>query len=167
VDDVVRARAAGEHGGAEVGAESWIVKGDIEGVICGGVVALEADVGANGFGSTKEDNGLVDEMRAEIEEDAGAGSGLFAPGSGAELGTEAVEVRLVGDDAAQLSGGDELLQGFEVAIPAAVLVDGEQAAFPRGQLGDLGGFGVGQGEGFVSAAVTYSVLYKTSTTNLP
>ena len=53
---------AGKHGGAAVGAEARIVEGDVEGVFDGAVVAVFADACGDGFGDTKEDEGLIDEV---------------------------------------------------------------------------------------------------------
>ena len=69
---------AGEVGGAAVGEQSFavlrgVMQGDVEGVLDVGLVAVGADAGGDGVGSAEEDEHLIDEVRAEVEEHAVGG----------------------------------------------------------------------------------------------
>src|SRR5262252_3082251 len=68
-------------------------------------------------------------MRAEIPENAGGREVRhFAPGAGFRIQAEAVEARLVFHDRAQHSRLNQFSYCQIRAIPAAVLIDGEQQA---------------------------------------
>src|SRR5664279_3560487 len=99
---------------------------DIEGIVHRGSVALDPQVGADGLRFAKEHQGLVDQVRSEIEEHAAAGFGSFAPGVVFGLRTEAVEVGFEKDHATQFSICDQALEGDEVPVPAAILIDGKK-----------------------------------------
>ncbi len=88
-----------------MGQKTRVVEGDVEGVLDVGVVAVAADAGSDGLGWAEEGEGLIDEVRGEVHEQAvGVAAGLF-PGGLAGEGAEAVEVGLVGDEAAKLAAG--------------------------------------------------------------
>ncbi len=90
-----------------------------------------ADAGGEARGGAEEGEGAIDDVRAEVEEEAGAGASGFFPGIGALLGAEAVEAGVDGDDAAEDAFGEELFDGEEVAIEAAVMEGGEDEAALR------------------------------------
>ena len=49
------------------------MKRDIERVVCSAALALDPDVGRHRVGSAEQDQGLIEQVRAQIEPDAGAG----------------------------------------------------------------------------------------------
>ena len=57
-----------------------VVEGDVEGVFDGGLVAVGADAGGDGLGWAEEGEGLIDEVRAEVEEHAVGGVAGLLPG---------------------------------------------------------------------------------------
>ena len=61
----------------------------------------------------------------------------------------AIETRFQGIDSAQLAGGDELLQGEEIAVPAAVLIGREHQFSGARELNQLPGLVAGGDEGLV------------------
>ena len=80
---------------------------------------------------TREElQGLVDQMRAEIEPDPAALVRALAPAI-LHLRPEAVEARLQPGEAADPAACEHLVQGEEVAVPAPVLEHGEHAAARR------------------------------------
>ncbi len=149
VQEEARGGVAGEHRGAAVGQQAWVMEGDVEGVFDVGLVAVAADAGGDGFGGTEEGEGLIDEMGAEVHEEAvGVVAGLL-PGGLAGQGAEAVEVRLVGDEAAELASVEDFADGEEVAVPAAVVEGGEDEVAGSGEVAEFLGLGAGGGEGLV------------------
>jgi len=147
------ARGGGENTGAEGGPHVvGIVKKKVERVI-GWATAFVADVGGNGRREAEKLEGMIDEVRTDIEKNAGAGSLPLAPGVGFEIGTEAVVVRFKADDAAERAGGGELEDALEVTIVAAALIHGEEAAAFYGELDEIESFGHGGGEGLVDEYV--------------
>ena len=125
------------------------MEGDVEGVFDGGLVAVGADAGGDGGGWAEEGECLVDEVRAEVEEHAVGGVGGLLPGVLAGDGAEAVEVGLEGDEAADGVFGDELLDGEEVAVPAAVVEGDDVQALGFGERAEFEGLFAGGGEGLV------------------
>src|SRR6516225_3312616 len=90
----------------------------------------------------------VDEVWAEIEPEAGAGARFFSPAL-ADKRAEAVHVGLEVHDLAENSGGEDGLRGENIALPAAVLKDGEEALVFAGDADKLTSLGEIEGEGFV------------------
>ena len=149
VEDEARGVDAGEHGSAAMGSEARVFEGDVEGVFDGGVVAVFADACRDAFGDAEENEGLIDEVRAEVEEHAvGIAAGFF-PGGFAGQGTEAVEVGLVGYETAYGMFVEEFADGEEVAVPAAVVEGREDEIACCGEVAQFPGFGAGSGEGLV------------------
>ena len=123
----------GEHGGVAGVAQGAavghvVVEDEVEGVVDVGAVAVVADGGGDARGRAEEREGLVDEVRAEVVEEAGGGAGDFFPGVGALERAVAVEAGDDLDDAAECAFGEELAEGEEVAVPAAVVEGREDAA---------------------------------------
>lgn len=122
----VGASSGGENRGTQIGANTArIVESDVEGIVGDGALALDSNVRGYGFGRTEELQCVVDEMRADVEENAGARCRLFAPSAGPELRAVAVVVAFEADNATQSAGRNELLNGGKIAVEAAVLVDGD------------------------------------------
>ena len=125
------------------------MEGDVEGVFDGGLVAVGADTGSNGGGRAEEGEGLIDEVRPEVEEHAVGGVGSFLPCVLAGDGAEAVEVGLEGDEAADSLFCDEFFDGEEVAVPAAVVEGDDVEALGFGERAEFEGLFAGGGEGLV------------------
>jgi hypothetical protein len=149
VEDEARGVDAGEHGSAAMGSEARVFEGDVEGVFDGGVVAVFADACCDAFGDAEENEGLIDEVRAEVEEHAVGIAAGFLPGGFAGQGTEAVEVGLVGYETAYGMFVEEFADGEEVAVPAAVVEGREDEIAGCGKVAQFPGFGAGSGEGLV------------------
>ena len=95
----------GGHGGVAGVAEQVagglvVLEREGEGVVDVGGVAVVADGGGDAGGWAEVGERLVDEVRAEVEEDAGGGAGILFPASGADVGAEPVEVGMDFYDAA-------------------------------------------------------------------
>lgn len=105
---------------------------------------------------------MVDEVRGDIKQNACAGSGAFAPGTGFEMGPEAVVVGLEKHDAAERSFGDELANGREIAVVAAILINGEQAMRIFCELDERFGFIQSGGERFIDNDVAAGRQARTS-----
>ena len=110
--------------------------------------SLHGEIGEDGFGGPEQLQGLVGEMRAEIEPDAAAGAILFFPAR-LDDGTVAIVARFHVDDFAELAGIENAAQREEVGIPAAALKYGEDAALFARQGSERAGFGGSHGERLV------------------
>ena len=143
--------------GAAVDAEAVVLEGDVEGVFDGGVIAVAANAGGDRFGDAEEGEALVDEMGAEVHQQAVGAAVGFLPGSLFGRGPEAVEVGLKGDDAAEGVFVEELFDCQEVAIPAAVVEGREDQTFAGGEIDEVASFGGGGGEGFIDDDVLAGV----------
>ncbi len=82
--------------------------------------ALAGDVSSHSLGQPEQHERLVDEVRAQVVEQARSRRLGLAPAL-LDLGTEAIEMRLVVRDLAQASVLDETAHGEEVVVPATVL----------------------------------------------
>ena len=154
MEQEARGGVAGEHGGSAEGQQAGssffgVVQDDVEGVLDVGLVAVAADAGGDGGGWAEEGEGLIDEMRAEVEEHAVGRVFGFLPGGLALDGAEAVEVGLEGDEAAYGFFFDELAYGEEVAVPAAIVKGSDDKFFAGGEIPEFFGLGAGGGEGLV------------------
>ena len=105
-------------------------------VVAHGVGAAARELDVHLRHGPEELRGLVDEVRAEIVEDAAALAGrrLGLPGCGG-LGLPPLEPRLEAAHLAERSRVDELAQGEEVAVPPPVLEHRDATAESLG-LGD-------------------------------
>lgn len=93
------------------------------GILVPGLVPLSLGAQEGGYflRYAEEEDALIDEVGAEVVDGAAAGFGAGFPGLGAgEGGFVAVEVGGEFDDAAERVGAEEVVQGEEVGIPAAV-----------------------------------------------
>ena len=138
VDKEAGGRVGGEHGGVARVTEGAafghvVVEDEVEGVVDVGAVAVVTDEGGDAGGWAVEGEGLVDEVRAEVVEEAGGGAGDLLPGVGSLEGAVAIEAGDDLDDAAEGACGEELAEGEEVAVPAAVVKGREDAAVNFGQ----------------------------------
>ena len=96
-------------------------------------VALQGDVGEHRLGHAEQLQCLVDQVRAQVVPQPGAGLVAFAPAVGHGRPVT-VEVRVEFHDFAQRALRDQLAQGEEVGIPAPVLeyADDTAGAFRTG-----------------------------------
>src|SRR5450755_1965381 len=115
---------------------------NIEGVVHRGSFTLDSQVGADGLGLAEEHHGLIGQVRSEIEQHTTAGFGALTPGVFFELWAEAVEVRLKQDDAPQFVLSKQALEGEKVAVPAAILIDGQQSLFLICEIDKFRSFGI-------------------------
>ncbi len=114
----------------------------------GGAVAQQRGVGVQALRRAEQLQGLVEHVRAEVVQQAAARRGRFAPAL-LDVGAETVEVRLEAAYAAQRAAAEQRLQGQEIGVPAAVVVNAEHAAVFPGA-GDQGfRLGAADGEGLV------------------
>src|SRR6476620_5390188 len=98
-----------------------MVQGEEE---AGGLVCRVTHLGMDGRGRPEEQKSLVDQVAAEVAQDPPACRRRSA------RRLEPLERRLEPLDLAESTPRDELLQGEEVGVPTAVLVDAERD--PRG-----------------------------------
>ncbi len=90
-DGVARAGDGGQAVAGEGGDEAGVAEADGEGIDGVAPLALDEDFGGYAEGLAKEEQSLIDEMGAEVEEDAGALARGFAPAGWVDVGTPAVE----------------------------------------------------------------------------
>ncbi len=122
-----------------------------EGVVVGlGAGAADVRLGVDLGDRAEEDQGLVDDVAAEVVEqtsDLCRVAGL-APAA-LELRAPALEAGLEAPGVAEFTVGEEPPEGQEVVVPAAVLEDGEEQAALLGEGGQLAGLGRGAGDRLV------------------
>jgi hypothetical protein len=148
----VHQSANGSSRGEECGVEDHSHL-RIEQLYMGPVVGLSAGAqrgkaGENGIGQAKEMESDVDEMGAEIVPESGAGTGVFAPALTDER-TEAVLVSFKVCDSAEAAGCENGFRCEDVALPAAVLKDGQEPVVLARNLDELTSFSEIEGERFV------------------
>src|SRR5712671_2099597 len=102
------------------------MKHDVEGIIGDGMFALGADVGGDRFRNAEKHQRVINQVRRKVKQNAGAGTGAFAPRVGLQLRTEAVVVRFEANNAAEIAAADDLLHSMKVAVITPILVNGEQ-----------------------------------------
>src|SRR5882762_10154794 len=104
-----------------------IVQRHVERVVNPGAVALDANIGADRFRNSKEEQCLIEQMRPDVEPDPGSWQGVLAPGAWLSFRAEPIEVRFEQHDAAERTLGDHLLYRREIAGVAAILVHADDA----------------------------------------
>lgn len=100
-------------------------------------ISLHSDVGRNHPRQTEQDLGLIDQMRAEVEENSATGPFLFAPCVLPRFVSKPVEVTLIVNQTPQQLVGQEFLYRLEIAIPPAVVIDADQSVLPSCQINRL------------------------------
>src|SRR5260370_1002856 len=134
-----RPRGEGEHRGPQQRAHARVVQRDVERVVYSGPVALDTDVGRDRLRWAEEEQGLVEQVRAEVEPDARAGVRLFAPGARLESGAEAVEMGFEARDPAEDTFRQHVSQRGEVSrIAAGFVSPGDPPPLPPPVGGALG-----------------------------
>src|ERR1700683_4343978 len=123
----------GDDAGAQRGADVGILHDHVEGIVDRRSFALPKSGGINRLRLAEQYQRSIDQVRTEIPEDASRGEvRLLAPGIGLGIEAEAIESRLILDHTTQHSRRDQLLNGEESSVPAAILINGEQAAAVSG-----------------------------------
>ncbi len=147
-----RPRQPGGHARPEVHARAAaVVQGHEDVVVDGRARSHAADLGVHGVGCAEEGDGLVDEVRPEVEEQAAAerGIGALAPAALLDGRPVAVEARLEPHDLPQRSAAQHGPQGLEVVVVPAVLEDREEHAGGLRLARQRRGVGGRGGEGLV------------------
>lgn len=120
----------------------------------GPALALVQQAAADGLREAEEHVGLVDEVRAQVEEGAAAArDAQLALPVGGRVGAVAVKVRVELDDAAERALLDEVLGQQEIGVPAAVLVHADELARLARDVGQLLGLGGGGHKGLLGEHV--------------
>src|SRR2546422_11516403 len=88
---------------------------DVERVVGGGAGALDADVGGDRLRTSEQDQRLIEQVRAQVEPQAGAGLRLLAPRARPELRAKTVKVGFERGDAAKHTLRQQFSQGDEVS----------------------------------------------------
>src|ERR1035438_7565052 len=123
----MRTGSIGDDAGAKRGADLGIFHDYVEGVVDGGSFALPKGGGINRLRLSEQHQRTVDQVRTEVPKDASSGEvRLLAPGVRLGVKAETIEPRLIFHHPTQRSRCDQLLDSEECAIPAAILIDGEQ-----------------------------------------
>jgi hypothetical protein len=135
------------YGGERAGVQHHLVRRvaelEMHVVGRGAVIAMRLHRRGDGLRRAEQHERLVDQMRAEVEQQTAAARRVFAPALTHER-TEAVEMRFEVRDAAKLAAFHEVANGEEVAVPAAVVERREEAALLCGEIGERAGFGGGE-----------------------
>src|SRR2546426_511480 len=108
------------------------------GIVRGGAVALDADVGGDGLRISEQDQRLIEQVRAQVEPEAGPGLRLLAPRARPELSAEAVKVGFERRHAAEHTFRQEFSQRYEVSHVTAGLVGRAEPGTGKGAGGERG-----------------------------
>ena len=100
------------------------MKRDVERVVCSGAFALDADVGGERLRDSEEDQRLIEQVRPQVEPEAGAGLRLFAPRARPQVRTEAVKMGFEDRHPAENTFRQKFSECYEVSYVTAVLVGG-------------------------------------------
>jgi len=122
VDRETRPRFGDERGRTQARAHPAVVQSYVEIIVYGCAGALNKNVRINRLRDSKQPEGLIDEMRAEVVEHACPGLRHFAP-AWLDRRSEPVPVRFEQKDFLKLR--HDLLDGKEVAVPPPVLENAE------------------------------------------
>ena len=109
----------------------------IEGVVHPGALALHTHTSPHRLGNTEEHQGLVHQVRSQIEEHASAGSTVLPPGVQPGQLAKAVVVGFEHHQPAQPIAVEQFAHRQKVTIPSPVLVNAEQSPTRPGQLDQL------------------------------
>src|SRR4051812_49678668 len=125
MDDEPRLRSGDQGPGGEHDAQPALAHQQMETVIGFSTWALPEDVGDQPVGWAEEDQGLVDQVRAEIEEQAAAWFGMPPPAI-AHLGPVPIVAALIADHLSQIAATKTTPQCQEIAVPAPVVEHRQQ-----------------------------------------
>ena len=135
-----RPRRCDEDRGAEPDPPPAIMKDQVVIVVDLGCGALRGDIGDEGVGLAEQQQGLVDQMRPQIIEQAGALGRIVLPAL-PDRRPEAVPVHFAQRHFAEAPGLHQLADGQEVAVPTAIVEGSEQALLLLGHRDQRVGFG--------------------------
>ena len=139
-----------KHGGAkECACAVRVMEENVKGVVSDETGALDAHIGGDRLRSAEQHEGLIEKMRGEIEQNAAAGTGLFAPSVGFGGGTKTIVGGFETNDAAEVTVSNSLAESLEIGVEAAIVVDREDAVLSLGEIEEFDSFGDGGGEGLV------------------
>jgi len=93
----------------------------LEIVIGDNSVTLATDFGVNSSGTPEQDHGLIDQVRTQVEQDAGAGERLVPPRPWFGRRSKAVEAAFELDEPPEKFLVEDLFHGQKITVPAAVL----------------------------------------------
>jgi hypothetical protein len=151
VYDEARPDRSRQHRGAEDGTHGpWVMQRDVEGVIGHGVVAFNPHIRGDCFREAKKNEGVVDQVWSEVEENSGTWDGTFAPGIGLELRAEAIVVGFEAYNATDFTGSDDLQQSLEIAVVTAVLIHRQETPGLLGEIYETGGLVIGRGKRLIN-----------------
>ena len=126
-----------------------VVQRDVERVVDDRTVALDPDISADRLRHAKQEQRLIEQVRPDVEPDAGARVRLLAPRIRLELGAKAIEMRFVRGDAAKIALAHNVADGREIAGIATILIDRHDAPLRPGELDQLPCFRKCRREGLV------------------
>src|SRR5713226_3913008 len=132
-----RPRGDCQHRPPQERAHPRVVQRDVERVVDGGAVALDADVGGDRVRRAEQEERLIEQVRAQVEPDPRAGVRLLAPRARPELRPEAVEVGFEARHPAEYTVQQQVAYGDEVTREAAVLVGREHPPLLFAQFHEL------------------------------
>ncbi len=137
-------------GGGAAGGGAVELEQDVEAVFDPRVFAIAADARGEALWGAEEGHGPVEQMGAEVLQEAvGVVAGLF-PGVGPRVGAETVPLGVDGVEPAEGAFGEQVLDREEVAVPAAVVEGKELFAGVAGGADEGGRGGAGGSHGLVN-----------------
>src|SRR5947207_13511821 len=99
-----------------------VVQRDVERVVDDRTVVLDPDISADRLRHAKQEQRLIEQVRPDVEPDAGARVRLLAPRIRLELGAKAIEMRFVRGDAAKIALAHNVADGREIAGIATIQI---------------------------------------------
>ena len=123
----MRSRSEGDDSRAQHSSQPRVFEAHVEGIIDLRALALAKGFGGDGLRLSEQDKRLIDQMRAQIEEHAGAGIVIALPPHRLRFQAKAIEAGFKLDHFPESSRAHEFCYGAEIAIAAAILIDGQHA----------------------------------------
>ena len=120
VRDEPGVRPCGDHAAVQDNPTPRVVEDDVRPVVGARSSAQAAEIGGDRVGQAEQLQGLIGQVRAEVEPQSPTGAGVFPPAV-ARAGAEPVDVGFEMGDLTDESAVDDPLDAQIVAIPAAVL----------------------------------------------
>jgi hypothetical protein len=124
-----RAQGGGENAGSKNCAHATrVVQRDIERIVSESVFTLDANVGRYSFRQAEEQQGVIDQMGGNIEEDAAARTLRLAPCAVFQLRPVAIISCFETNNSSQGSRSNKLADGLKIAVVTAVLINSQETA---------------------------------------